>query len=541
MFEMSESVYHLKPNVQVEPLTRHWYAWPLLMAPAPAAMVLANQHLKIMQSYVKSPQLHAQAARNPAMRGGPFLDYDPAKAADIQQLVESTRKGSAALLELAEAIKALDQLLATEARGMSLLPLYSRIPAPLRGYVELGYDLQNNPSARFIEALLYKSPYYEPSVQSVALSTIESDARPFVLSTPRLPNGHGLHLDVPFASAALDRLFSMKDVPQPLSEIEDLLELAAHGHAAADGRERLMGWLAPGAPPARAGRHQDADGMRIRYFGHATLLFQTREVSILTDPVISYEYDNGIPRYSFRDLPDRIDYVVLTHAHQDHVMFETLLQIRHRVGTVIVPKNSGGHLADPSLKLMLESVGFPSVVECDEMQEIAVPGGAITGLPFFGEHGDLHIRTKLAYHVRLSRSSAICAADSNNLDPDLYRNVRGAVGPADVVFIGMECAGAPMSWLYGPLFTKMVDRGMDQSRRLNGSNYERGLPLVEAFSPSQVYVYAMGQEPWLGFISSIAYTDASEPIVESGKMVAECQRRGLAAERLYGQKEILLP
>jgi L-ascorbate metabolism protein UlaG (beta-lactamase superfamily) len=281
--------------------------------------------------------------------------------------------------------------------------------------------------------------------------------------------------------------------------------------------------------------------MRIRYFGHATLLFQTREVAILTDPVVSYEYDNGIPRYSFRDLPDRIDYVLLTHAHQDHVMFETLLQILHRVGTVVVPKNSGGHLADPSLKLMLESVGFRSVVECDEMQEIPVPGGAVTGLPFFGEHGDLHIRSKLAYHVRLSRSSAVCAADSNNLDPDLYRNVRSAVGPADVVFIGMECAGAPMSWLYGPLFTKMVDRGMDQSRRLNGSNFERGLPLVDAFSPSQVYVYAMGQEPWLGFISSIAYTETSEPIVESGKMVAECRRRGLTAERLYGQKEIVLP
>jgi L-ascorbate metabolism protein UlaG (beta-lactamase superfamily) len=541
MVEMNESVYHLKPNVQVEPLTRHWYAWPLLMAPAPAAMVLANQHLKIMQSYVKSPQLHAQAAKNPAMRGGPFLDYDPARAADIQQLVETTRKGAAAQLELAEAIKALDQLLVSEAKGMSLLPLYGRIPPALRGYVELGYDLQNNPSARFIEALLYKSPYYEPGVQSIALSSIQSDARPFVLSTPRLPNGHGLHLDVPFASEALDRLFSMKDTPRPLSGIEDLLDLAARGHASAGGRERLMSWLAPGAPVAREGRHQDTDGMRIRYFGHATLLFQTREVSILTDPVISYEYDNGIPRYSFRDLPDRIDYVLLTHAHQDHVMFETLLQIRHRVGTVVVPKNSGGHLADPSLKLMLEAIGFRSVVECDEMQEIPVAGGAITGLPFFGEHGDLHIRTKLAYHVRLSQSSAVCAADSNNLDPDLYRNVRSAVGPADVVFIGMECAGAPMSWLYGPLFTKMVDRGMDQSRRLNGSNFERGLPLVDAFSPSQVYVYAMGQEPWLGFISSIAYTETSEPIVESGKMVAECQRRGLAAERLYGQKEIFLP
>lgn len=538
---MTASRYHLTPNTQVEPLTRHWYAWPLLIAPAPAAMVMSNLHLKIMQSYVKSPQLHVQAVKNPAMRGGPFLDYDPSRVGDIQKLIDTTRKDYASLLELAEAIKAMDALLAAEAKGLTLLPLYARIPPRLRGFVELGYDLGNNASMRFVEALLYRSPYYDTSTQSLALSTVEGDERPFVLSTPRLPNGHALHVDVPFASQALDRFFSMKFQAQPLDHIEDLLELAARGHAGPAGRERLMGFLREGDAPSKPGRNYEGDGVRIRYYGHATLLFQTREVSILTDPVISYEYDNGIPRFTQLDLPDRIDYVLITHAHQDHVMFETLLQIRHRVGTVVVPKNNGGTLCDPSLKIMLETLGFANVVECDEMQALPVPGGAITGLPFFGEHGDLHIRTKLAYHVRLSRSSAVCAADSNNLDPDLYRNVAAAVGKTDVVFIGMECAGAPMSWLYGPLLTRALDRNMDQTRRLNGSNYERGIPLIDAFAPSQVYVYAMGQEPWLAFISSIKYTPESEPIVESNKMVAECARRGLTTERLFGQKEILLP
>jgi L-ascorbate metabolism protein UlaG (beta-lactamase superfamily) len=281
--------------------------------------------------------------------------------------------------------------------------------------------------------------------------------------------------------------------------------------------------------------------VRVRYFGHATLLFQTRDVNIITDPVISYAYPSALRRLTMLDLPDRLDYVLLTHAHQDHVMFETLLQIRHRVGTVVVPKNNGGTLADPSLKLMLETLGFASVVECDELQTLPVPGGAITGLPFFGEHGDLHIRSKLCYHVRLSRSSSVCAADSNNLDPDLYRHVAAAVGRADAVFIGMECAGAPMSWLYGPLLTRGLDRGMDQARRLNGSNCERGLPLVQAFTPSQVYVYAMGQEPWLTFVSSIRYTPESEPIVESDALVRECTRLGITAERLFGYKEIRLP
>ncbi len=39
--------------------------------------------------------------------------------------------------------------------------------------------------------------------------------------------------------------------------------------------------------------------------------------------------------------------------------------------------------------------------------------------------------------------------------------------------------------------------------------------LVKAFNPMEIYVYAMGQEPWLEFISSIRYTDESNPIVAS--------------------------
>ena len=64
---------YLKPNVLVEPLFNQWYAWSNLIAPATSSMYVANQHLKIMQSFVTSPQLHVSALKNPANLGGPFI------------------------------------------------------------------------------------------------------------------------------------------------------------------------------------------------------------------------------------------------------------------------------------------------------------------------------------------------------------------------------------------------------------------------------------------------------------------------------------
>jgi len=232
--------------------------------------------------------------------------------------------------------------------------------------------------------------------------------------------------------------------------------------------------------------------------------------------------------------------VLITHDHQDHVLFETLLQIRHKVKNVIVPRNSGGHLQDPSLKLLLENCGFKNVIEVSEMQEIQDRNVTITGLPFFGEHADLDILSKMAWLVRIGSNALLFAADSCNIESALYKHVHREIGDVDALFLGMECDGAPLSWLYGPLLTQRIDRSMDESRRLAGSNFEQGMSIIDLFHCREAYVYAMGQEPWLNYIMSIKYTHESRPIVESNRLIQACQERGIIAERLFGEKEILL-
>ncbi len=528
---MSGRVY-LKQNIVVEPLFNQWYAWPYLISPMTAPMFTTNLHMKIMQSFVSSPQIHIAALKNPAMMGGPFINYDASKCSEVKALMERTGREHPQMMKFVEAVQACDDMLRNEAKGFSLEQLYAKVPDILKGYVELVYDLNNNPSLRFIEPLLYKSPFYDETSQTVTLALVDRDTRNFVFSTPRLPDDKCVHVRKPFRFEGYDVLFRMMYEPQPYEFIRDLLEIAP------EDEERFATFFTESGPEL-PGRY-DGDDVRVRYLGHACILIETSRTSILIDPVISYRDASDSALYTFADLPETIDYVLITHNHADHCMFETLLQLRHRIRNVIVPKNNGGSLCDPSLKLILQAVGFENTREIDEMESVRIPGGEIIGLPFLGEHADLAIRSKTAHFVRVEGKSILCAADSNNIEPALYKHIHDQIGDVDVLFLGMECDGAPLTWLYGPLLTVPLARKLDQSRRLDGSNHERGMRLIELLSPRQVYVYAMGLEPWLMYLTSIQYTDESRPIVESNKLVEDCRSRGLVSERLFGQKDLHL-
>ncbi|MFG6107724.1 MBL fold metallo-hydrolase [Leptothoe sp. EHU-05/26/07-4] len=526
---MHNQPVYLKQNVMVEPLFNQWYAWSYLIAPACAAMYVENSHLKTLSSFVTSPQVHVAALKNPKMVGGPFINYDVDRVADIQILLDKTLQNIPHLRKLAQAIKALRNLL-KKAEGYSLEPLYPEIPDALRGYVELVYDSENRPSFRLIEGLLYQSRYYNLSCQSIALSLIHGNNRPFALSTPRLRDEHTLHVPIPFHSSLWDDFFQMRHQPAPAQEIQKKLNIPI-------AEESLFAsFFTEEPPPVRTSL---MDGVRIRYLGHACLLIEVQGTTILCDPLLSYRHEAGLDRYTFADLPDTLDYILITHNHQDHCMLETLLQLRYKTQTVIVPKSSGGELIDPSLKLILQTIGFKQVRELDVLETIEFEGGFIQGLPFLGEHGDLNILTKTAYHIRAHEQSILVAADSNNIEPRLYEHLKEIID-ADILFLGMECDGAPFSWIYNPLITRPIPRKMDQSRRLDGSNYERAIGIIECLQPQQVYVYAMGQEPWLSFIMATQYTQDSRPIVESNRLIQACCDRDIIAERLCGQKEIII-
>jgi L-ascorbate metabolism protein UlaG (beta-lactamase superfamily) len=530
---MENDLVYLRRNVVPEPLFDQWYAWPHLISPATAAMNILGRHLKIMNSYIMAPQIHDLAVKDPKMLGGPFMDYDTDRKKEVKQLMETTLKKNGRLLEFAKAVQQLCKMLKQEANGFSLESMYGRVPEILKGYVELFYDVNNQPSFRFFEALLYKSEFYKPELQSLSFYLIEGDSRAFILSTPRLEaQPDTVHLQMPFNSPVLDELFRMQREPVSYAYIKNKMGVKEEDDAL------FRRFFTVEAPEGYA--KYEGEYIRTRYFGHACILIETKNVSILSDPVISYGYESDISRLTYADLPDVIDYVVITHNHQDHILIETMIQLRHKIRHVIVPRNGTGALQDPNVKLTLKHLGFQNVIEIDELDSIEMPGCTITGLPFLGEHSDLDIRTKMCHHVRLEDDlSILLAADSCNLEPKLYEHIQRVIGHVDVLFLGMECDGAPLSWLYGPLMPEPLSKDKDQSRRLRGCNFKEALDLVQRFRPKDLFVYAMGQEPWLNHIMSLKYTEESSPIIASNKLLEECREMKINAERLFGEKEII--
>ncbi|MET3498331.1 MBL fold metallo-hydrolase [Variovorax boronicumulans] len=525
---------YLRPNAVARPLLNHWILWDMLLPPAQAALIIARNHLPIMESYLRAPQQHADAASTPALMGGPWMNYPTPRVDEIRDLLNRTRKVQGEMLALAGAIAALDDLLRRHAKGESLEPLYSQIPAPLRGYVELVYDLDDHPGMRLFEGMLYRSRYCGRALQHFAVDLVERDWLPYERSTPVLDDGRRAMLALPWNDARLDALFAAEHTPVDIDEMGERLGLDA---------ARTPAWrdLFTDVPPLR--RHAPpSQGVRVRYFGHACVLIESPETSILTDPFVSYEYPTDLPRYTFEDLPQRIDYLVITHGHSDHIRPEVLLRLRHRTGTVVVPHCAGRRLQDPSLKLMLQELGFANVVEMRELDSISLPGGgALTAVPFVGEHSDLDIQGKSGYHVQLHGRSVACLADSCSLDPMMYRHIAAELGPVDLLFLGMECEGSPMSWGYGHLLMRKPNHKADQSRRDRGSNAAEAKALIEAWPAAQAYVYAMGQEPWLNHVLAIDQSGGHLGISESDDFLAHCRSRGIDGERLYGCKEIVLP
>ena len=270
----------VKPNLVIEPLFMNWYAWSHLISPGTAAMNIVKRHIEIMNSYVDSPQQHIEAVKDPKMLGGPFMDYGHDRSEEVKTLLAETLDKQSKMVQLAFAFRKLDKLLKSHTKGYALEELYDKVPPILRGYVELVYDLNNNLSFRIYEELFYHTEFYDKNFQSIALWITNNDSRPFSLSTPRLSEAYVLHLPIAFDDPIIDELSRMKRVPGSIDEMAKKLNLTEE-------QKELFSTFFTEETPVPYEKY-NGDKVRMRYFGHACIFIETKDLNILIDPLISY-------------------------------------------------------------------------------------------------------------------------------------------------------------------------------------------------------------------------------------------------------------
>lgn len=98
----------------------------------------------------------------------------------------------------------------------------------------------------------------------------------------------------------------------------------------------------------------ESDGNSITWFGHSTILMKLDNKIIITDPAFNnaspfsrifgpapFKYENTIRA---KDLPNKIDIVLITHDHYDHLDYKTIKEINPRVNKFLVPLGVKAHL-----------------------------------------------------------------------------------------------------------------------------------------------------------------------------------------------------
>lgn len=148
--------------------------------------------------------------------------------------------------------------------------------------------------------------------------------------------------------------------------------------------------------------------MKITFLGHASLAIEVKGVNILVDPFIT-----GNPKASHIDINSlKADFILLTHAHQDHIL--DVEAIAKRTNATIVsnfeivthyqylgieghPMNHGG-----SWEFKFGTVKYVNAIHTSSFPD-GKYGGQPGGFVIEGEHKNIYIAgdTALTYDMKL--------------------------------------------------------------------------------------------------------------------------------------------
>jgi L-ascorbate metabolism protein UlaG (beta-lactamase superfamily) len=206
------------------------------------------------------------------------------------------------------------------------------------------------------------------------------------------------------------------------------------------GTRRTPSGPLPARDPRGVWSRASETGFRATWLGHSTVLVELDGVRVLTDPVWGERASPmsfaGPKRFqpmpvTVADLP-RLDVVVISHDHYDHLDYPTLLELAKLDVPFVTSLGVGAHL---------ESWGIAPerITELDWWETFTLPGTelAITATPsqHFSGRGPRSRNTTAwsSFSVRNGRHSFFFSGDTG-LTPE-YSVIRDRMGPFDLVML----------------------------------------------------------------------------------------------------------
>ncbi len=197
-----------------------------------------------------------------------------------------------------------------------------------------------------------------------------------------------------------------------------------------------------------------ASGLRVTWLGHAALLLEIDGHRVLTDPVWSQRASPlrwlgptrwYTPSIALADLP-KLDAVVISHDHYDHLDYPTIVALSARGVTFVVPLGIGAHLA-------YWGVPEARIVELDWWERTRVAGLEIVCTPARHASGR-HLFDKdeklWAGYALIGPQHRVYFSGDTGLFPGM-REIGARLGPFDLTAIEVgQYHRAWPDWHVGP-------------------------------------------------------------------------------------------